>query len=580
MKVIQQGKSVSEGIGIGKAYIYKQYSPNVQAAYIDPDKASEEIASFERVQKKAEREIKGIIEYFNQIQDDKAKIFEAHLEMLNDIMIVEEIHKQIEKSHYTYAYAIKQTFDQFIEMFDTVDNVMINERTADLKDIRNRLLRISQGLPEMSLATFDQPTIIIAHDLYPSDTASLDRNHVQGIITEIGGKTSHTAIIAKDYQIPAMIGVSDVFTHIKDGDRIIIDAIEGKIFIQPEASITEDFINQQKKYLFEKELEKKYLTAKPVTKDQVHVELSINIGSSSDEELENEPHIDGIGLFRSEFLYMDKRHLPTEDQQFEIYKKVLKKFGSKPVIIRTLDIGGDKKLDVLSSSDEENPFLGNRAIRLCFDHPDMFKTQIRALLRASVYGNLWMMFPMVGSMDDINRLKQMVEEVKHEMTKDKIAYNPDYRFGIMIEIPSIVMIADHVAEAVDFASIGSNDLCQYLEAVDRLNPNVTEYYQSYAPSVFRTIKMAIDAFHRAQKPISICGELGGDPISVPILLGMGMRKLSMNQSSVSSIKHLIATNEMSLFEHIADQALKMKTEAEISSFVQTELAKAKEESND
>ncbi len=575
MKTIQQGKSVSEGIGIGKAYIYKQYSPNLHASYIQPSQVSEELASFFDVQSKAEKEIKEIIKRFELKNDDKSKIFEAHLEMLFDIMIVAEVKRLITEVHHTYTYAIQCAFDQFIEMFNSVDNVMINERTADLKDIRNRLLRISEGIPESSLSTFDQPTIIIAHDLYPSDTASLDRSHVQGIITEVGGKTSHTAIIAKDYEIPAMIGVDHVFGLIKQGDRVVVDAMNGKIYVDPDAKVIEKYVNQQKDYLFEKELEKKYLTTKPVTLDQVKIELSVNISNASDDELEIESFVDGIGLFRSEFLYMDSRHLPTEDQQFGIYRKVLEKFKNKPVIIRTLDIGGDKKLDILKTPEEENPFLGNRAIRLCFDHIEMFKTQIRALLRASVYGDLWMMFPMVGSMDDINDLKQIVKEVQTELVKDDIPFSPSYKFGIMIEIPSLIMIADHVADAVDFASIGSNDLVQYLEAVDRLNPHVTEYYQSYAPSVFRSIKMVIEAFKEVNKPLSICGELGGDRVAVPILLGLGMRKISMNQASVSSVKHLIATNEMKTFEKMANHCLKLKTEHEIVRYVKSELTKSK-----
>ncbi|MBN2300399.1 MAG: phosphoenolpyruvate--protein phosphotransferase, partial [Acholeplasmataceae bacterium] len=499
------------------------------------------------------------------------KIFGAHLEILNDIAVAEEVSNQIRDMKYSYRYAIKNVYDMFIEMLSQVDDPLIKERVADLKDVRNRLLRISDGVAESNLSLLDQPSIVIAQDLYPSDTATLDRKNVQAIITEVGGMTSHTAIIAKSYEIPAILGVDHLLEEVKQNEWMIVDAIKGIIYINPDNETIESYKNKQKEFLFKQEIIKKYIDVKPVTKDGTKIEVSLNIGSASKEELENEAFVDGVGLFRSEFLYMENSQMPTEDQQFEVYKKALVKFNKKPVILRTLDIGGDKELSYLELPKEDNPFLGNRAIRLCFDHLEMFKTQLRAALRASVFGNLWLMFPMVGSMDDILRLKEIVEEVKSDLDKKNIEYNPSFKFGVMIEIPSIIMIADHVAEAVDFASIGTNDLCQYLTAVDRMNPMVSKYYQSYAPSMFRVIKMAIDAFDKANKPLSVCGESGGDLIAAPILIGLGMRKLSMNKSSVAGIKQMITTHTIDQLEEIANKAISLKTEAEVVDYVKSQL---------
>ena len=347
--------------------------------------------------------------------------------------------------------------------------------------------------------------------------------------------------------------------------------MNGIIYVNPDNETIELFKNKQKDFLFKQEIIKKYINTKPLTKDGTIIEISLNIGSASDEELENEPYVDGIGLFRSEFLYMENTQMPSEDQQFEVYKKALIKFKKKPVILRTLDVGGDKALSYLDLAKEDNPFLGNRAIRLCFNHIEMFKTQLRAALRASIFGNLWLMFPMVGSMDDIYKLKKIVEEVKEGLKKRNIEYDPKFKFGIMIEIPSIIMIADHVADVVDFASIGTNDLCQYLTAVDRMNPMVSTYFQSYAPSMFRVIKMAIEAFNKANKPLSVCGESGGDLIAAPILIGLGMRKLSMNKSSIAEIKRMIKSNTIEHLESIANHAISLKTEVEVVDYVKSQL---------
>lgn len=571
MRSIQKGSAVSHGIGIGKAYIYQQYIPQIEKEIIDSKLINLEIDQYKKTKEIARGEITQIKQLLLDKEDSKSAIFDAHLEMLNDSVLYDETIALIENKRYAYPYAIKIAFDKYIDMLSQSDNQFMNERVIDLKDVRNRLLRISEGISESNLSLLNQPSIIIAKDLYPSDTATLDRKNVQAIITEVGGMTSHTAIIAKSYEIPAILGVDHLLEEVKHNEWMIVDAIKGQIIINPNTETIETYKNKQKEYLFKQEIIKRYIEVKPLTKDGTQIEVTLNIGSASQEELDNEPFVDGVGLFRSEFLYMGNTQMPTEDEQFAVYKKTLEKFRQKPVILRTLDIGGDKELSYLEMPKEDNPFLGNRAIRLSFDHLELFKTQLRAALRASVYGNLWLMFPMVGSMDDIYKLKSVLEEVKTELKEKKIEFNPNFKFGIMIEIPSIIMIADHAAQEVDFASIGTNDLCQYLTAVDRMNPIVSKYYQSYAPSMFKVIKMAVDAFDKAGKPISVCGESGGDLIAAPILIGLGMRKLSMDKSSIAGIKRMITTHTIKDLEDIAQHVLTLKTEAEIVAYVQSEL---------
>lgn len=567
MKTLNQGQNVSLGIGIGKAYIYKRYESKVKEAYIDEKKATQTFEKYLKTKASAMIEIQKIYDFLEAQNDDKAKIFRAHLDIVDDVAIDDEISENIKENHYDCGYAIDTVYDMFIEMLSQVEDELIRERVADLKDVKLRLLRILDGVTESNLALLDEDSIVIANDLYPSDTATIDRARVKGIVTEVGGKTSHTAIIAKSYEIPAILGVNDAVNIIKHDDVIILDAISNQIIINPDEKTLKSYKVKQEKANLDRQKIKEYLDKTSETKDSVKVELGLNIGSANDEELSFEPYVDGVGLFRTEFLYMESDSMPSEDKQFTVYKKALSRFGEKPVILRTLDIGGDKTLKYMELPKEDNPFLGKRAIRLCFDHMDMFKTQLRAALRASVYGNLWLMFPMVGSVDDIIRLREVFNEVKKELDEKNIAYKNDVKFGVMIEIPALIMIADIVADIVDFASIGTNDLTQYLTAVDRMNPDITSYYQNYAPSIFRTMKIAADSFNKANKPLSVCGELGGDLIGAPLLIGMGIKKLSMNQSSIAPIKQMIGQYTLDELQKMSRKALKMHQEVDIKKYV-------------
>ncbi len=567
MKTIKQGQNVSQGIGIGKAYIYKHYEPMIKESYIDEALAKKTFEKYLETKDQAMLEIKKIYDFLENNKDEKAKIFRAHLDIVDDVAIDEEIESSIKDMHYSCGYAIHTVYEMFIDMLSEVEDELIRERVADLKDVKLRLLRIFDGVVESNLALLDENKIVIANDLYPSDTATIDRIHVQGIITEVGGKTSHTAIIAKSYEIPAILGVSQAVNIIRQDDMIILDATTNEIIINPTKELLDEYLVKQKETLAAKEKIKAYLDKPSLTKDGLKVEIGLNIGSASEEELAFEPYVDSVGLFRTEFLYMESDTMPSEEKQFTIYKKALIRLKGKPVILRTLDIGGDKTLKYMELPKEDNPFLGKRAIRLCFDHMDMFKTQLRAALRASVYGNLWVMFPMVGSLDDIYRLREIFDEVKEELSKNKIAYSEEVKFGVMIEIPAIIMIADKVCDLVDFASIGTNDLTQYLTAVDRMNSDITSYYQNYAPSLLRIVKLAADHFIKKQKPLSICGELGGDLIGAPLLIGMGIKKLSMNQSSIAPIKQMIGQYTHIELIEMADKALNMNTEAEVKKYV-------------
>ena len=447
------------------------------------------------------------------------------------------------------------------------DDDLIRERVADLLDVRNRLLRNWEGIKEKNLAALDAPVIIVTKDLLPSDTAKLNREHVLGILTEIGGTTSHSAIIARNYEIPAISGIADISNILNNDQLIIIDALEGFVILDPDVETIEKYNTLFNSYTEKVATIKKFIYKDAMTKDGVRIYTNLNIASDSDEELGLSEYSDGVGLFRTEFLYMQSEQLPSEEEQLKIYRRILEKYKDKPVTLRTMDIGGDKPLKCIDLPREDNPFLGNRAIRLCFSHPDIFKTQLKAALRAACYGNLQIMFPMISSMDDILRAKKLLEDAKRELEEQNIPYGKDYKFGIMIEIPAIAMIADKVVEEVDFASIGTNDLCQYLLAVDRLNPTVTNYYQSFHPAMFRLISFVVEQFNKAGKEISVCGEMGGDYKAVCVLIGMGMRKISMNSSSLAIIKRMVSSLSIDDARKISNDVKTFNTAEEVETYL-------------
>ena len=560
------GTAVSAGVVIGKVYLYERFVSDVSKCPMGTP--AEEAAHYLAARDAAQGELETLCQHFTELGDnEKASIFSAHLEILSDETMDEEIQAGISGGESSGPWVIRSVYEQYASMFEQLADPIIRERAVDLRDVCARLLRCWEGLPEQNLSALPEPVIIITHDLVPSDTATLDRNNVLGIVTEIGGSTSHSAIIARSYEIPAVLGVSGIVSQLEDRQEVILDAVDGAILTGFDEEVRSAYEAKRREILRRQAHTKLYIDREPITPDGVRIAVELNIASAEPQNLEYAKYTDGVGLFRSEFLYMGRSALPTEEEQFQAYRKVLMTYGSRPVILRTLDIGGDKPLDCLAIPKEDNPFLGNRALRLCFQHPDMFRTQLRASLRASVYGNLWLMFPMVASMDDIRRAKSCLESAKAELTAEGIPFSPDLKVGIMVEIPAIAFLADQAAREVDFASIGTNDLTQYLTAVDRGNPEVRAYYQTYHPSLFRLIGYVVRSFAAQGKPVGVCGEMGGDPLAAAVLIGLGMRQLSMGAASVASIKQMILSTSCETAKALAETVCGLSTADEVRKYL-------------
>lgn len=559
-----KGKAVSPGYAIGKIYVYKPFEYTVSSTYFDVADKDLYVNQMKDAFSEAGNELKEIVGNLTAVGDEKAAIFEAHLEILEDEELIDGIWSAIEECA-TPDYAVDRTYNEYIHMLEKVKDPLVSARAADLRDVRNRLIRILHGEKEKSLSALPENVVVVARDLLPSDTATLDKDKVIGIITEIGSSTSHTAIIARGYGIPAVLGVKRATTAFSDGDFCIVDAMSGSIYQDPDEERLAEYTD--KKQQFDKEAldNRSYLAKDASLKDGERIMVGLNIGST--DASADYQYSDFVGLLRTEFLYMHSDHMPTEEEQFEAYKTVLLNAAGRPVTMRTLDIGGDKTLTYMETPKEENPFLGKRALRFCLDNPDMFNTQLRAALRASVYGELWVMFPMIGTMDDIYAAKAALDKARGELRDEGVPYDEHLKVGIMIEIPSIAEIADIVAQQVDFASIGSNDLTQYLLACDRMNAEISDYYQSRSPAMFRCLNRIIKAFDSEEKPISICGEMGGDPASAIVLVGMGLRKLSMAGANLPRIKRVLSKFTSAETTEIALKVLNMKTQAEIDEYL-------------
>ena len=530
--MVLRGNGVSKGVAIGEIFLYQPFIPQTTEAHYSGD-PKQYLEQYEDLCLQARVELQAIRERMMQTDAEKAAIFSAQMEILCDEVMDEEIRDGIQYDTWMPDWAVETVYSRYERRLQKAGDPLIRERAADLKDVKNRLLRIWCGVPQQSLAQLEKPVIIAAHDLLPSDTAVMERDHVLGIVTESGGTTSHSAIIARSYGIPAVLGIPNLLPRLTNGEKVILDAVDGVLITRPDGKQEKEMRIKQKEYEIHAARIQKYLHRDPLTADGERIEIGLNIGSARPEDLEGSSVTDFVGLFRTEFLYMDNDHLPTEEEQIIQYQKALLEYAPRPVVLRTLDIGGDKTLPYLPLPQEQTPFLGKRALRLCFDSPELFRTQLRAALRASVAGQLWIMLPMVSSIEEIKRAKALLEQAKQELRQEKLPFDEGVKLGIMIEIPAVAVIADLIAPEVDFASIGTNDLCQYLMAVDRMNPEVTSYYQSYHPALFRLIGYVVERFKQAGKPICICGELGGDPLAAPVLVGLGIRKLSMSLSSVA-----------------------------------------------
>jgi phosphotransferase system enzyme I (PtsI) len=559
------GKVAAPGAAVGRIYVYKKKLKLPVESFVREGEEQSQLNRYILIKKQALDELERIRLSVQKHDKKKAEIFKAHQEIVDDIIINEEIPARILNERWAGDWAIYQVYETVLLVLRQSTDPMIAERAADFDDVRTLMLRLWQGSKNSNLACPPQPAIIAAGDLLPTDTAGLDKDNVLAILTEKGGVTSHTAIIARSYGIPTVLGIKGLLDIVKHGQLAAVDADKGTVFIEPDEKIVNEYTQKSAAFIRDRQETNAFLKGEGLTADGVKIDIGLNIDEVED-DLRVQEYADSVGLFRTEFLYMGRKTLPSEEEQFSVYKKTLAAFGKKPVILRTLDIGGDKKISSIDLPKEENPFLGNRAIRLCFSRPDIFKTQVRAALRASVFGNLWLMLPMVGSLDDIRRAKELIGEAGAELKKEG-KKTAEVRVGIMIEIPSIALIADLAAKEVDFASIGSNDLCQYLCAADRMNSNMEEYYQSYHPAMFRLINHVASFFTKAGKPLSICGELGGDPLAVPVLLGLGLRKLSMGEASIAVVKRAIASVTVKACEEKAKKVLTLSTAAEVREYL-------------
>lgn len=566
------GIRVSPGVAAGPVYLYVPEAPEVAQVSIEQTQVEETLGRYQKAQDQAMAELKDLKARFDAAGDDKAKIFAAHMEILDDPAMASDIQALISEGLRDAAWAVHDVFEQYAELLGTVDDPLLRERAADIRDVGSRVLRILSGRQGASLSALPGPVVVVANDLTPSDTATMDREKVLAILCETGGPTSHTAILAKSYGIPAILGAGGILSAVSPGATVIADAMTGEINTAPSEEELAAAEEKREAFLRRKADEKAYLAADARLESGEKVQVCLNIGSDRAEELAMAENVDGVGLFRTEFLFLGKAETPSEEEQFRAYKRVLETFGDKPVILRTLDIGGDKKVPCLDLPHEDNPFLGNRALRLCFSRPELFQTQLRAMLRASVYGKLWIMLPMVASMDDIRRAKEVISGVRERLSEEGVPVSPDIKIGIMIEIPAIALMADQAAEEVDFASFGTNDLCQYLTAVDRLSPTVSGYYQSYHPAMFRLMALAAGEFVKRGKSISVCGELGGDPLAQAVLLGLGIRKLSMSAGAVAQAKKEICHLSEQRVKELAQKVQTMSTADEVKQYLTTQLA--------
>ena len=510
-----KGIAASAGISIAKAY--KLESPKVEIVKKEGDPAVE-VEKFNAALEKTKKDIEGVKERAaKRLSEEELAVFDAHLMMAGDPEFAGQITSMIENDKVNAEYAADTVATQMITMFESMDNDYFRERAADIKDVTFRLKCNLLGLTIPDLTAIDEDSIIVAYDLTPSDTAQLNE-YVKGFATSIGGKTSHSAIMANSLEIPAVVGCGDILSQVSHGDTLVLDAVDGVVIVNPDEATVKEYEAKAKAFAEEKEALKVLVNAKSISTDGHEVELAGNIGGIKDVEGVLKNGGEGVGLFRTEFLYMDSDHFPTEDEQFEAYKAVLEGMGGKKVVVRTLDIGGDKKLKYFTFPEEMNPFLGYRAIRLCLDRTDIFRTQLRALIRASVYGKLCIMFPMIATVQEFCDAKAIYEEEKANLIKEGVAVADNIEVGMMVEIPAAAVLADQFAKYADFFSIGTNDLIQYSMAADRMSENVSYLYQPYNPAVLRLVKMTIDGAHKEGKWAGMCGAMAGEEYAAPILL--------------------------------------------------------------
>lgn len=567
MTKVIKGIAASDGIAAAKAYMLVQ--PDLSFTEKTVDDVDAEVARLEAAVETSKQDLEVIKQKAAQnLGEEEAQVFEAHLTILSDPELFGQINEKIKNDKVNAESALKSVTDMFISMFESMtDNKYMQERAGDIRDVTKRVMSHLLGVKLPNPALINEEVVIVAHDLTPSDTAQLDRNFVKGFITDIGGRTSHSAIMSRTLEIPAVVGSGSATSDIQEGQMVIIDGLDGEALVEPTAEELADYEGRAKAFADQKAEWKLLKDAKSLTKDGKQVKLAANIGTPKDVEGANDNGAEAVGLFRSEFLYMDAAELPSEEDQFQAYKQALEGMDGKQVVVRTMDIGGDKELPYLPLPEEENPFLGYRAIRISLDRQDIFRTQLRALLRASEFGRLAIMFPMIATVQEFKDAKAIFEEEKAKLVAEGVAVSDDIEVGMMMEIPAATMIADKLAKYVDFFSIGTNDLIGYTMAADRGNERVSYLYQPYNPSILRMVKRTIDASHAEGKWTGMCGEMAGDQTAVPLLVGLGLDEFSMSATSVLKTRSLLKKLDSAKMEELANKALDCETSEEVVALV-------------
>lgn len=567
MSKLIKGIAASDGVAIAKAYLLVEpdltFDKNEKVTDVEG-----EVAKFNNAIEASKVELTKIRNNAEvQLGADKAAIFDAHLLVLDDPELIQPIQDKIKNENANAASALTDVTTQFVTIFESMDNEYMKERAADIRDVSKRVLSHILGVELPNPSMIDESVVIVGNDLTPSDTAQLNKEFVQGFATNIGGRTSHSAIMSRSLEIPAIVGTKSITQEAKQGDMIIVDGLNGDVIVNPTEDELIAYQDKRERYFADKKELQKLRDADTVTVDGVHAELAANIGTPNDLPGVIENGAQGIGLYRTEFLYMCRDQMPTEEEQFEAYKEVLEAMDGKRVVVRTLDIGGDKELSYLNLPEEMNPFLGYRAIRLCLAQQDIFRPQLRALLRASVYGKLNIMFPMVATINEFREAKAILLEEKENLKNEGHDISDDIELGIMVEIPATAALADVFAKEVDFFSIGTNDLIQYTLAADRMSERVSYLYQPYNPSILRLVKQVIEASHKEGKWTGMCGEMAGDETAIPLLLGLGLDEFSMSATSILKARRQInglSKNEMT---ELANRAVDCATQEEVIELV-------------
>lgn len=563
-----RGTGASSGIGIGKAVVVRDEKPEVvQVSISDKDK---EVKRFEDVLAKITEATMEMAESLaNKVGGKEAEILNGHVLLLSDPMLSEEIKQKIQNELVNAEFAVDSVYDMYAGMFASMDDELMQQRATDMKDLKVRILKGLLGMADVDVARLPEGSILVAEDLTPSMTAGLNPQTVYGIVTELGGRTSHSAILSRALEIPAVVAISGLLENIHDGDTVCFDGDKGEVVIRPDADTLAEYEKKKEAYLLEKKELENYKGKPSVTKDGRKVEIVANIGKPEDAQRALEYDAEGVGLFRTEFLFMDRENAPTEEEQFEAYKKVATLMKDKPVIIRTLDIGGDKEIPYLGIEQDENPFLGYRAIRLCLDRKeDLYRPQLRALLRASAFGDIRIMIPLITCVDEIREAKALIREIMEDLDRENIAYNKNIQVGIMVETAASSIMADVFAKEVDFFSIGTNDLTQYTMCVDRGNAKVSYLYSPLNPAVLCSLKRVITSAKEAGIMVGMCGEAAADPLLIPLLLVWGLDEFSMSASSILKSRKLVTNSSIADLEKIEKEVMKFTTEKEVREYME------------